>query len=520
MPLPLRLKALVTSTALAIVFATGAVRAATYYVSQSAGNDANAGTSPGAPWKNAPGMSAYAGTGKLVPGDTVYFNSGDTWIVTGAQGLYLAGGATYVGNKWGAGTRAKLKAGADIASAVIRFSDDPKHPTVIQGFEVDAAGKVANGVEMNHSFYAGPLTGATKRVDDVVVHNVWSRSSLGQYKYGIIVSNFGGTSGEVANVEILNSVVYDISRDGIPIYPGDVNADCIVRNVVVRGNTVYSTGQDPDYGAGAGIIVKGRVIDAYIENNYVSATKGAGIFINGNETNHFGYGPTNIHIRYNLVNVDTVHGSIRIYDGSSGKDPKDVKIYGNIIYNNSKNAGLLLGQDVGNSNRLLVYNNTFFGNGVLIDSSPATFPVFEFNNNLIYTPNGTALVDSGKITSHVNNLYFGSGTIVRVVGKNYDASSVKIYEPTALAENPRFVDPANLPNGFTGTYGVNLVPNRNGLSVQMGSPAIDRGLSLISPYTGSINGVARPSGAGVDIGAYELGGSSPLAAPTNLRILP
>jgi hypothetical protein len=89
-----------------------------------------------------------------------------------------------------------------------------------------------------------------------------------------------------------------------------------------------------------------------IENNFVHGTTGAGIFLNGNESNHFGVGPTDIHLRYNIITVNTSHGAIRIYDGQSGKDPKDVKIYGN--YNSTSNGGFLIDQDLGNVNSLRV----------------------------------------------------------------------------------------------------------------------------------------------------------------------
>jgi hypothetical protein len=494
--------------------------ATTYYVSQSTGSDANAGTSATAPWKSAPGMASYTGAGRLVAGDVVYFNRADTWLVTGTQGIYLVGGVTYVGNAWGNGTRATLRANADLESAVVRFRDDPSVETVFRGFDVDANGKVASGVEMNHSFYAGPLTGATKRVDSVVVHNVASRTSLGQYKYGIIISNHGGAAGEVANVEIIDSVVHDISRDGLPLYPGDESAACIIRNIVVRGNTVYNTGQDPDYGAGGGIIVKGRVQDATIENNYVTATKGAGIFFNSNETRHYGYGPTNVHVRYNIVNVNTSHGSIRIYDGASGADPKDIKVYGNIVYNNALGPGLLLGSDVGNTNSIRIYNNTFFNNPVVINSSAATFPILEWRNNVIQYA-GTALTDTaGKITSHANNLYYGGTTLVSARGTAYGPGTLASYEPTASAANPGFVDTGKLPTGFTGTYGRDLAPNTIGLSAQSTAYVIDHGSPLGAPFDGSINSTQRPAGNGWDIGAYESAGNTRLPAPTNLRVVP
>jgi hypothetical protein len=498
----------------------GSALAATYYVDQAAGSDTNAGTSPGAAWKNAPGMSAYTGRGVLAAGDVVYLNSASTWLLSGSQGLYLVGGVKYVGNGWGNGTRATLRAGADMASAVVRFRDHTTVPTEFTGFDVDANGMVANGIEMNHSFYAGPLTGANKRIDNVIVRRVWSRSSLGQFKYGIIVSNHGGSGGQVANVEILNSSIHDISRDGLPIYPGDESADSIVRNILVKGNTIYNTGQDPDYGAGAGIIVKGRVIDATIESNTVTATKGAGIFVNSNETNHFGYGPTNIHIRYNIVNVNTVHGSIRVYDGSSGGDPKDLSVYGNLVFNNSLNGGFLLGSDLRGANKLRVYNNTFYNAPVVLNSSSATFPVFEFRNNVVHQANGIPFTDNGKLTAHSNNLFSGGSTLVRSNGVNYGAANLGSFEASALSGDPQFANPAELPTGFRLLAGAGLVPDTTGLSLRTTSPGINRGAPLASPFDGSVNGVSRAAPGAADIGAYEYGSTAApaLTAPTNLRV--
>eukprot|EP01036_Dinobryon_divergens_P013493 gene13493-18208_t len=135
-------------------------QAASYYVDNVTGNDSNAGTS-NAPWKNAPGMESFTGRATLAAGDSVYFNSNGVWRVKGTQGIYLVGGVTYDGKSWGTGQRAKLIADADLGSAVVRFRDHATRETVFKGFEVDANGKVANGIEFNHSFYTGPLTGAT-----------------------------------------------------------------------------------------------------------------------------------------------------------------------------------------------------------------------------------------------------------------------------------------------------------------------------------------------------------------------
>ncbi len=477
--------------------------ASTYYVDADIGSDGNSGLSPALPWRYAPGMKAYAGHTELAAGDVVLFRSTSTWLVSGQQGLYLTGGVQYVGDGWGSGSRATLRAATNLDSALVRFRDHPTVATVFRGFDVDAAGKVANGIEFNHSYFVGPLTGATKRVENVVVHDVASRTSRGEYKYGIIVSNHGGAGGAVAHVEILNSIVHDISRDGLPLYPGDENIDCTIRDILVRGNVVFNTGQDPDYGAGAGIVVKGRVIGAIIEYNYVHDTKGAGIFVNGNESRHFGVGPEDVHIRANIVSVSTAHGSIRIYDGPKGGDPKEVSIYDNVIYGNSRGAGLIVGRDLSGINVLRIFNNTFFDNPVVLDNRRATFPVFEFKNNVVYYKHGPALLVNTTLTAHEGNVYFGTGRPVRTRDVDVTMHSMRVYEPSALAADPLFSDPSAPPTGFFSGDDGRLRPNPAGLSLMPASPARGHGVQLAEAFNMSINAEQRPDATPWDAGAYQ-----------------
>src|SRR5262249_261689 len=205
-------------------------------------------------------------------------------------------------------------------------------------------------------------------------------------------------------------------------------------------------------------------------------------------------GPTNIHFRYNIVSAENIYGGIRIADAGSsgGTDPKDVKIYGNIIYSTTGKAGFLIDTDFGNTNSIVLYNNTFYNAPVTITNSTATFSTFEFKNNVVYVPGGTPITGASHFTSSSNN----------------------------LTTNPSFKNASNRPTGFTGTFGVNLAPNTDGLSLLSSSPAIDAGASLGSAYSGAINSVARPQGSGWDIGAYESSGGTSTApsAPTNLRI--
>jgi hypothetical protein len=467
-------------------------------------------------------MSGYAGSKSLAPGDIVMFDSADTWDVGGgAQGFYLVGGVTYIGDGWGSGTRARIRATTGFDAGVVRVRDHATIVTVFQGFEVDANHQVANGIDINTGYWQ-LMNGATKRIQNNIVHGVYSEVNRGEYRYGIIVSNHGGTGGYAENVEILNNVVYDISRDAICLYPGDENANTRIRNLLVRGNEAYATGQDPGYCCGSGILIKGYVVDAIVEYNYVHDVKGGSIFVNSNESRHYGNGPTNVHIRHNLVTNSTGNGAILVYDGSGGSDPKDLKIYGNIVFNSTVNAGLLLHGSLVGSINLQAYNNTFFNAPVRIENSSANFTVFEFKNNIVYYPSGTPLTDAGrKITSHSNNLFYRtSGTLVSSGGTSYTASNLASYEPSATSANPSFKNTSNLPNGFTGSFPSTLMPNSDGLSLSPGSPALNTGVALGAAYVTSINSVSRPAGGAWDIGAYEagVGSTTPPAAATNVRI--
>jgi hypothetical protein len=483
-----------------------AAHAANRYVDATVGNDRNSGATPTAPWKNCPGMSAYSGADVLHPGDTVYFNRNRTWMVSGPQGIFLTGGVKYVGNSWGSGTgKARVCADTDLDAGVVRFRDHPTYETVFEGFNVDGNGKVASGVDINHRYWT-LMNGATKRVQDCEVHHLRSNQLLDQYKYGIIVSNFGGTAGYAENVEIINCVVHDTPRDAICLYPGDENRDCRIKNITVRGCEAYNTGQDPFFGAGAGILVKGYVQDAVIEYNYVHDTKGAIMFVNGNERRHYGVGPTNIHIRYNLFTGNTSHGAIRIYDGRSGKDPKDLKIYGNLVYNNSIRGGLFIGPDLGSTLRLLVYNNTFYNAPVVISENGATMTRFEFTNNIVQCDHGVPLTDSkGQITAHSNNIFYTpDAVLVRSKGVEYGLSNLAAgYESTTIGTRPLFADPNGWPTGFVRGSDGAMVPDRDGLSLEKGSPGLGAGVTLSDEFAGSINSVHRPSKGQWDLGAYQ-----------------
>jgi hypothetical protein len=153
-----------------------------------------------------------------------------------------------------------------------------------------------------------------------------------------------------------------------------------------------------------------------------------------------------------------------------------------------------------------MYNNTFYNAPVIISNNGATVTVFEFKNNIVDCGDGVPLTDAGgRITSHSNNIFHrGGGTLVRSDGSDYSSSDLASgYEPTASSGSPIFKNTSKLPTGFAGAYGVDMAPNSDGLSLQEGSPGVNKGIALGSGFGGSINSVRRPTDASWDIGAYQ-----------------
>ncbi len=486
-------------------------KAATYYVS-NAGDDTNTGTAPDAPWKFCPGMESWSGSAALQAGDTVFFNSADAWeISNGLAVLQVTGGVFYDGATWGAGSRAIFRAKADLNRSVIAMlKDHATIPTVVKGFEADAGGTITSGIGMNHPQMENTLLGATKRIEDCIVHDVMSSAAQGTYKYGIIVSNWGAKY-HVKNVEILDCKVYNISRGCINIYPGNDTGANWVENVLVRGNECWASGMDPDYG-GSILAVKNHVINAIVEYNYAhDPERGIGMGISNHPEPGFP-GPENLIFRHNII-VNSKHAGLYIQDGGD----KSIAIYGNIIMN-SKYQGIILTEDLTGEISMRIYNNTLYNNytesewsaQIRVLCKDATITALEISNNLIYsTGPGRALLDDyGVITAHVNNCYYKAegGNLVIANGITYTAADITTWEPTAIAGDPQFYNSAKPPTGFTGTWGVDMEPNTDGFNLTENSPAKDKGAALGDSYNSSINTTPRPFGNAWDIGAYEYDG--------------
>jgi hypothetical protein len=484
--------------------------AAEYYVDPSnpLASDSNPGTEV-LPWRNCPGMPGWVGGATLSAGDTVLFASSSTWeSATGDALLQVVAGVTYDGRSWGSGERATLRATAALNRSVINLMEDhPTQPTVIRGFEVDAGGQVTSGVGINWPHSAGSMAGAVKRIEDCVVHDVASQSALGEYEYGIVISSGWGGSRVTANVEILDCLVFAISRGGINVYSANDDPSSRIENVLVRGNEVHTIGLDPDY-AGSALPLKNHVKNVVVEFNSVHDTvRGSGVGISSHEVGF--RGPESSVVRYNIIrNCETMGVLFHVF-GST-----EVDVYGNLILENTYQGVRFM--TVLGTLAVRIYNNTFFRNlypgwshEILVGGNDGDIALLEVSNNLFRADaETTPIVDTdGDITAHTNNLFFraGGGTLVTSAGTSYTAASITGWEPTAQAADPQLVNELDLPTAFVGTHGLDLRPDADGLALGAGSPCRDQGAELGASYAGSVNTVPRPYGGGWDIGAYEVG---------------
>jgi hypothetical protein len=373
-------------------------------------------------------------------------------------------------------------------AGIVRIdTDNPTHVTWIKGFEADGNGFMVSGLDMNFRSRQNPLTGATKRVQNVWFHDMDANGGGNIYNYGMAIRGTG--SAPIANYELVDNEVQNPPRDGIANYP---DATGSIANVLIRGNIVHGHKNDASYGEGHGIGVKGNLTNVIVEYNYVYGVYSSAIYLSANDSAE----RSDPIIRYNILTTDDVPGSrgtIRCYAGT-----KSAQIYGNILYGVDSGPSIdFNGSCTAISGRplALIYNNTVVNGYVSLAGKGG----IEFKNNIVRAGEGQTALVSTSGASVANNLTYNDGS-----------------------GNPGFANIANVPTGFVNSY-PNLKPNTDGLSIVSGT-ALGGGVSLGSSYNGSINSQTRASGDW-DIGAYQSGdsGGSPggaaPGAPSGLRIV-
>ena len=204
--------------------------------------------------------------------------------------------------------------------------------------------------------------------------------------------------------------------------------------------------------------------------------------------------------------------------------PFTAEIYNNLFYGNNAFSINVSSSDFQPGSDFKIYNNSCFHTGaqppnntlygaisVFPYSGSTEYPAVDVRNNLIVCDTRAAFSDSRGISTYSNNLLFrlNGPTTTHVIhdGTSYNRAAVLTWDATAQNTDPLFTA-GTLPTGFTGTYGVDMVPNTDYFATPSGD-ALDNGVTLPAPFTGCINGaglavpITRPQGIGFDIGAYE-----------------
>ena len=493
---------------------------ATYYV-KNGGNDSLAGTSDATAWATIAKVQSTVRSG-----DTVYFRSQDTW--TGADPLLNAvTGVTYDGSTYGSGTRATLRATSRVRGyGVVQIYVSN---VTFKGFKVDSNYLSIGGIYIGGTSPtpSGDISNIT--VDNCEVTNgITSDNPDPSYYYAILVGARGTST--TSNVTVKNCIVHDVGHEGIAVYPHwGATAPNRVNGALIRNNIIYNTGQVPSNRHKPLSITNDSDNITMEFNTVYNCPAGIGVANYGPGYTGPDEYPNNFIIRYNLIDLGGVGTSAFVTNGYFGFPHfyGDGAFYGNILINSKINLG---GLDY-HSGSIKIYNNTVY---VPTTVSPPIYMIpncsntsgIEIKNNILVTGSQIYPIKDldGCLTNHSNNLIYTTrvNEVVLTTARTYKMSDLEDWEPTIQKTNPNFTG-GTLPTGFSGNYGESMVPNTNYFLPQVGSPAIDNGTALGSPYDGCINGaglatpIIRPRGIAYDIGAYEY--FKPPAKPAEVIIV-
>jgi hypothetical protein len=239
-----------------------------------------------------------------------------------------------------------------------------------------------------------------------------------------------------------------------------------------------------------------KVIGCYVKNIYLKGDPnsggGAGILLDSY------YGFNDMHALNNVVTNIGPNSSFYqgIYMTATGS------IKNNIVFGVKGGAGIHLWHDARNID---VINNTSVGNngGIILgggDFIRAKTPADYFNvqNNIVYG-NIYGINQLGSNGTH--NVYKNNLVFQNTYNFYNDFSRGKASHSGTVSADPKFVK-----------Y---VLSESGDFSLQKGSPAIDKGLSNSLAPELDYNGLKRPQGSSVDIGAFEykqVADNSPLAS--------
>jgi Secretion system C-terminal sorting domain/Putative flagellar system-associated repeat/Right handed beta helix region/Bacterial Ig-like domain (group 2) len=283
-----------------LFLAINSVLSATNYYVKNSGNDYNSGKDDAHAWAHHPWMSTWTGSTKLVAGDNVFMNRGDSWSVVSVSVAFM-----YVGQSGNAGSPIITSwYGTSGAKPLIQITGDTPYP-VIQG--------------IGKSFIT---------FDHLEIKHYSSTPNVSKGQYGIVFGK-DGSSNVSHNWIITNCDIHNIPHTGIAgttdsynIIIGDITTlSCAT--VASYSNQIYDCGYAGTSMGGCDPVTKNSNFQVYY--NYIhdinSGGKGGenayGISFSAASTSS-GW-PKKCYAKFNLVKnivswegIDT-HGGQYIY---------------------------------------------------------------------------------------------------------------------------------------------------------------------------------------------------------------
>ncbi|RTL68855.1 MAG: hypothetical protein EKK42_08450 [Pseudonocardiaceae bacterium] len=303
-------------------------------------------------------------------------------------------------------------------------------------------------------------------------------------------SRFGIYATNAQNITLQDCEVAD-SQDGGAVFVGGSNIRVI--GCDVHGNNARGTSADME-----GISLEN--IDGFeIAGNHVHDNGEEGIDAKYETRNGSIHGNRVENNRGPNIYVDSAH-QIKVYDNisigakesskagialavenySKTRKTYSVQIYNNVMIGNAGGGMSFWTEGSGSFTDIAVVNNTFVDNKKAgISIAGGQFAGTNILRNNLFSGNPTAVSGSASAFEADHNLFSGAG-----IGTDLVTGVVKFVNAAA-----------------------------NDLRLAPGSAGIDAGSADAAPTT-DLTGAPRPSGKGVDLGAYELQVSPPPAAPT------
>jgi uncharacterized repeat protein (TIGR02059 family) len=399
-----------------LVFNT--IASATDYYISSSGKDTNNGLSSSAPWKTIAKVNASS----FSPGDTIFFNKGDTWrepltvSSSGSESAYI----TFA--SYGAGSAPKILGSEEVTSWIydtgnVWYSKNAVDDPYALSRHANIYFKETNG---NISW------GRAEKVEkkDLTVEYDWGWISNHIYIYSSTDPNTRYSGAEITQREIcvdMNSKEY-LAFNGLEIaYSG---------NWGITGDIPYSEL--------SGLIVR----NCHIHHIGIKGSVGA-------------YG---LSIWYSdmLIKDNIIHDCgrrlISLYLYNQVIHPHDVIIDGNTLYDGYHTSGIDINTNAAGSwKNIIIRNNIFYQNTNSIDAveNPTVENIF--------------IAEQGTLTGSVSDVYIYNNIFKN---PNYysilleHASSIYIYNNTFYGDNPAAT---TLNGGFIGMSGAGSYTIKNNI---------------------------------------------------------